>query len=106
MSRQDVAHHYEEGSIEEAGMQQVEEFAYQRGYGDGLSEGERRLWKKLQAEYARGWHEGIKQMNAEGERRGWEMGQEAAAAWLESQEGYGRRNRLEYAHGIRKLKKP
>ncbi len=33
-------------------------------------------------------------------------GTEAAAEWLEKQEGYGSRNRLEYAHNIRKLKKP
>ncbi len=38
--------------------------------------------------------------------RGWTDAIEAAAEWLESQKGYGSRNRLEYAHGIRKLKKP
>ena len=42
---------------------------YEAGYNDGLQEGERRLYKKLklQSEYARGWSEGIKQMNQEGE---------------------------------------
>ena len=47
----------------------------------------------------------LDKMNQEGERRGWEKGREAAAEWLESQEGHGSLNRLEYAHGIRKLKK-
>ncbi len=37
--------------------------------------------------------------------RGRNDGIEAAAEWLEGQTGYGSRNRREYAHGIRKLKK-
>ena len=53
-------------------------------------------------DYQAGFAEGLQ----EGERRGWEAGKEAAAEWLESQEGYGSRNRLEYAAAIRKLKKP
>ncbi len=51
--------------------------------------------------YEAGYDDGLQR----GERRGWENGIEAAAEWLESQEGYGSRNRLEYAFGIRKLKK-
>ena len=97
----------------------------ERGYEDGLQEGERRLYKKLQAEYARGWSEGIKQMNQEGEKRGWEMGREAAAGWHDNEAALARK-RLgnlfsqkrendvkEYAlqqefeaAAIRKLKKP
>ena len=61
--------------------------------------GELKLTRQM--DYQHGYDEGLQ----EGERRGWEMGKEAAAVWLESQEGYGRRNRLEYAAAIRKLKK-
>ena len=53
-------------------------------------------------DYQRGYDDGLQ----EGERRGWDDGREAAAEWLENQTGYGSRNRREYAAAIRKLKKP
>ena len=49
----------------------------------------------------RGYDDGLK----EGERRGWNDAIEAAAEWLESQEGHGAHNRFAYAAAIRKLKK-
>ena len=39
----------------------------------------------------------------EGDRRGWNEAIEAAAKWLESQEGHGGYNRFVYAAAIRKL---
>ena len=55
-------------------------------------------WRREDAAREKGYEQG--------KRRGWNEAIEAAAEWLGSQEGYGSRNRLEYAHGIRKLKKP
>ena len=60
--------------------------------------------------YEAGYDDGLQLSRSEGERRGWEMGKEAAAEWLENSgfmyERGTERHRVLLAGDVRKLKKP
>ena len=71
-------------------------------------------WGGTSADYLRGYEAGYQEGLKHGGDDGldiaiplsWDAGIEAAAEWLESQEGHGSHNRFMYAAAIRKLKKP